>query len=72
MKMDSIVKILDPKESDLKYLGKFMGDENCAYDTTSILKQLRLDPIYLGISLFIIILCMGGTFIFYPNRDLYI
>lgn len=41
MKMDSIVKILDPKESDLKYLGKFMGDENCAYDTTSILKQLR-------------------------------
>ena len=64
--ISSLINMVDSLDF-LKYITPFKY-----FDPSYILKQLRLDPIYLGISLFIIILCMGGTFIFYPNRDLYI
>lgn len=42
IKMNSIIKILDPKFADLKFIGKLMGSENHASDKTGILKQLRI------------------------------
>lgn len=42
------------------------------FDVSYILKEMRLEPIYLLLSLLIIAVGIGGTIIFYPKRDLYI
>lgn len=49
----------------LKYLTPFKY-----FETSYLLNELSLEPIYLVLSLVIILITMIGTFVFYPRRDL--
>lgn len=51
----------------LKYLTPFKF-----FDASYIAKELSLEPVYLIISLLIIVIGIGGSFIFYTKRDLHI
>jgi ABC-2 type transport system permease protein len=51
----------------LKYVTPFKY-----FDAAAILHQSRIDPMYVGLSLAVILVCMVGAYLTYARRDLYI
>ena len=64
--ISSLMNMVDSLDF-LKYITPFKF-----FDSSYILKELRLEPISIVISLLIIVCGIGGTLIFYPRRDLYL
>lgn len=64
--ISSLISMVDSLDF-LKYISPFKY-----FDASFILKQGKLQIVFLSISFFIIICGIAGTFIFYPKRDLYI
>ena len=64
--ISSLINMVDSVDL-LKYITPFKY-----FDPEYILNELALEPVYLMISLLIIVCGLGGTIIFYPKRDLYI
>ena len=64
--LSSLINMVDGLDL-LKFITPFTY-----FDTTYILEKMSLEPFYLLLSFFIIALGIGGTFFFYPKRDLYI
>lgn len=64
--ISSLINMVDSVDF-LKYITPFKY-----FDTSYILNEMRLEPIYIVISILIIVAGIGGTLIFYPKRDLHI
>ena len=64
--ISSLINMVD-RVDFLKYLTPFKY-----FDVSYILKEMRFEPIYIVISILLIVVGIGGTLIFYPKRDLYI
>lgn len=64
--ISSLINMVDSLDF-LKYITPFQY-----FDASYILNQLNLEPVYIVISIVIVIIGIAGTFIFYPKRDLYI
>lgn len=64
--ISSLINMVDSVDF-LKYITPFKY-----FDTSYILNEMRLEPIYIVLSIVIIVAGIGGTLIFYPKRDLYI
>lgn len=64
--MSSLINMVDSLDF-LKYITPFRY-----FETSSILNEMSLEPIYIILSILIIVVGIAGTLIFYPNRDLYI
>lgn len=64
--ISSLINMVDSVDF-LKYITPFKY-----FDVSYILDEMRLQPIYIVISILIIVAGIGGTLIFYPKRDLYI
>ncbi len=64
--ISSLIDMVD-RVDFLKYLTPFKY-----FDLSYILNEMSFEPIYILISILIMVVGIGGTFIFYPKRDLYI
>lgn len=64
--ISSLINMVDNLDF-LKYITPFKY-----FDPQYIANELTLEPVYIVFSLIIIVCGIGGTFIFYPKRDLYI
>lgn len=64
--ISSLINMVDSVDF-LKYITPFKY-----FDASYILNEMSLEPIFIVISILIIVIGIGGTFIFYPKRDLYI
>lgn len=64
--ISSLINMVDSVDF-LKYITPFKY-----FDPTYILNEISLEPIYIVLSILIIVVGIGGTLIFYPKRDLYI
>lgn len=64
--ISSLINMVD-RVDFLKYITPFKY-----FDSSYILNQMRLEPIYIVLSIFIVVAGIGGTFIVYPKRDLHI
>lgn len=64
--ISSLINMVDSVDF-LKYITPFKY-----FDVTYILNEGSLDPIFIVISIAIIVFGIGGTIIFYPKRDLHI
>ena len=64
--ISSLINMVDSVDF-LKYITPFKY-----FDTSYILSEMRLEPIYIVLSILIIVAGIGGTLIFYPKRDLHI
>ena len=64
--ISSLINMVD-RVDFLKYITPFKY-----FDTSYILNEMSLEPIYIVISILLIVGGIGGTLIFYPKRDLYI
>lgn len=64
--ISSLINMVDSVDF-LKYITPFKY-----FDTSYILNEMRLELTYIVISILIIVAGIGGTFIFYPKRDLQI
>nr|WP_300005043.1 ABC transporter permease subunit [Tissierella sp.] len=60
----SLVNMIE-KLDFLKYITPFKF-----FDSDIILEEMRLEPVFILISILIIAVGLGGTFIYYPRRDL--
>lgn len=60
----SLINMVDSLDF-LKYITPFKY-----FDANMILKEMNIDPLFIGISIFIIALGIGGTFRYYTKRDL--
>lgn len=65
--MLNIVSALSSKTEFLKYVTPFKY-----FDTNDMLNKGRIEPIYILLSIIIITVCIAGTYIVYPKRDLHI
>jgi len=67
----SIISALNKNLDFLKYFSPFKY-----FDAVKLLNEtrfdLKFDPIFLGLSLAIIVVCMAGAYLTYARRDLYI
>jgi len=63
----SIIAGLNKEWDFLKYLSPFKY-----FDSALILRESKVEPVYLWISLGIILVCMAGAYLTYSRRDLYI
>lgn len=63
----SVLSGLSANLSFLKYLSPFKY-----FDAGTLLRDSRIDPGYLALSLIIVVVCMTGAYIAYQRRDLYI
>ncbi len=63
----SVIAGLKPEWDFLKYLSPFKY-----FDPVLILRESRVEPIYLWISAGIILVCLAGAYLTYQRRDLYI
>lgn len=64
--ISSLINMVDSVDF-LKYITPFKY-----FDASYILQEMSLEAIYIVLSIVIIASGIGGTFIFYPKRDLYI
>lgn len=64
--ISSLINMVDSVDF-LKYITPFKY-----FDASYILNEMSLEPVFIVISILIIVIGIGGTFIFYPKRDLYI
>lgn len=62
--ISSLINTVDRLDS-LKYITPFKY-----FDTSYLLNEMSLEPIYLVLSLLIIVVGIGGTLTYYPKRDL--
>lgn len=62
--ISSLINVVERLEF-LKYITPFKY-----FETAYLMNELSLEPIYLILSLVIILIGISGTFIFYPKRDL--
>jgi len=63
----SVAAALDKDLDFLKYFSPFKY-----FDAGWILRESRLDPAFVALSLAIIVVCMAGAYLTYSRRDLYI
>ncbi len=63
----SIVAVLSRDLDWLKYLTPFKY-----FDASALLHESRLDPLFVGLALAIVVLSMAGAYLVYGRRDLYI
>lgn len=63
--ISSLISMVDSVDF-LKFITPFQY-----FETSYILNEMSLEPIYIVLSIFIIVAGIGGTFILYPKRDLY-
>ena len=63
----SVISGLDENLEFLKYLSPFRY-----FDPGMLLRESRFDPLFIGISAAIILVCMAGAYLTYSRRDLYI
>lgn len=64
--ISSLISMVDSVDF-LKYITPFKY-----FEVRYILNEMSLEPVYVVLSILIIVAGIGGTFIFYPKRDLYI
>lgn len=64
--VSSLINMVDSVDF-LKYITPFKY-----FESSYILNEMSLEAIYIVLSILIIVAGIGGTLIFYPNRDLYI
>lgn len=64
--ISSLINMVDTLDF-LKYITPFKY-----FDATSLLKEGKIEPVFIVLSIFIIGGGIAGTFIFYPKRDLHI
>lgn len=63
----SVISGLDERLDFLKYLSPFKY-----FDAGLLLRESRVDPVFVGLSLAIVVVSMVGAYITYTRRDLYI
>ena len=63
----SVIASMNKNLDWLKYLSPFKY-----FDAGLILRESRLDPLYVGISMALVTACMVGAYLTYSRRDLYI
>jgi ABC-2 type transport system permease protein len=63
----SIISALNKNLDFLKYFSPFKY-----FDASLLLHESRMDPLFVGLSLAIILACMVGAYVTYARRDLYV
>jgi ABC-2 type transport system permease protein len=63
----SVIAGLRDEWDFLKYLSPFKY-----FDPVMILRESRIEPVYLWLSAGIIVACLSGAYLIYQRRDLYI
>jgi len=63
----SIISAMHEKLEWLKYLSPFRY-----FDAAVLLHESRMDPLFIGLSIGIVVCCLAGAYFFYARRDIYI